>query len=91
MPDRVVFDRNRITGGGVTAGIDFALSIAGEVCGAEAAKSIQLLIEYNPAPPFSCGHPGTADAAIVDNVRLARAPMQAGRLAQAKRAAALYC
>ena len=91
MPDRVVFDRNRITGGGVTAGIDFALSVAGEVCGAQAAKSIQLLIEYNPAPPFSCGHPGTADAAIVDNVRLARAPMQAGRLAQAKRAAALYC
>lgn len=91
MPERVVFDRNRITGGGVTAGIDFALSVAGEVLGADAAKTIQLLIEYNPAPPFACGHPGTADAAIVDNLRVARAPMQASRLEQAKRAAALYC
>ena len=91
MPDRVVFDRNRITGGGVTAGIDFALSIAGEILGADAAKSIQLLIEYNPAPPFACGHPATADAAIVDNVRAARAPMQTARLESAKRAAAQYC
>lgn len=91
MPERVVFDRNRITGGGVTAGIDFALSVAGEVLGADAAKTIQLLIEYNPAPPFACGHPETADAAIVNNLRVARAPMQASRLEQAKRAAALYC
>ena len=91
MPDRVVFDRNRITGGGVTAGIDFALSVAGQVLGAEAAKTIQLLIEYNPAPPFACGHPGTADAGIVDGLRVARAPMQASRLEQARRAAALYC
>ncbi len=91
MPDRVVFDRNRITGGGVTAGIDFALSIAGEILGADAAKSIQLLIEYNPVPPYACGHPATAEAAIVDNVRAARAPMQTARLEQAKRAAARYC
>ena len=91
MPERVVFDRNRITGGGVTAGIDFALSVAGEVLGADAAKSIQLLIEYNPAPPYSCGHPTTADAAVVDKVRAARAPMQSARLEQAKRAAAHYC
>jgi len=91
MPERVVFDRNRITGGGVTAGIDFALSVAGEVLGADAAKTIQLLIEYNPAPPFACGHPGTADAGIVDGLRVARAPMQASRLEQARRAAALYC
>lgn len=89
--DRVVLDRNRITGGGVTSGIDFALVVAGEVCGVDAAKQIQLLIEYNPAPPFACGHPSTADKGIVDSVRDARAPMQASRLAQAKRAAALYC
>lgn len=89
--DRVVIDRNRITGGGVTSGIDFALVVAGEVCGVDAAKQIQLLIEYNPAPPFACGHPSTADKSIVDSVREARAPMQASRLAQAKRAAALYC
>jgi len=90
-PDRVVIDRNRITGGGVTSGIDFALVIAGEIGGAEAAKTIQLLIEYNPAPPFACGHPSTADAAIVDNVRRTRSAMQAARLEQAKRAAASYC
>jgi cyclohexyl-isocyanide hydratase len=90
-PDRVVIDRNRITGGGVTAGIDFALTIAAEVAGEATAKSIQLLIEYNPAPPFACGHPQTADAGVVERVRGARAPMQQARIEQAKRAAALYC
>ena len=90
-PDRVVIDRNRITGGGVTSGIDFALVIAGEIAGADTAKEIQLLIEYNPAPPFACGHPATADAAIVDKVRRTRSAIQAARLEQAKRAAALYC
>lgn len=91
VPDRVVFDRNRVTGGGVTAGIDFALTIAAEIAGAQEAKTIQLLIEYNPAPPFACGHPETADATIVENLRRTRAPMQAARLEQARRAAALYC
>lgn len=91
MADRVVIDRNRVTGGGVTAGIDFALTIAAEMMGAETAKTIQLLIEYNPAPPFACGHPETADVAIVENLRRARAPMQAARLEQARRAAELYC
>ena len=91
LPDRVVTDRNRITGGGVTAGIDFALTVAAEVAGVDKAKSIQLLIEYNPAPPFSCGHPDTADAGIVVGVRGAMAPLQAQRLALAKRAAKLYC
>jgi cyclohexyl-isocyanide hydratase len=90
-PDRVVVDRNRVTGGGVTAGIDFALAIAAEVLGADAAKRIQLLIEYNPAPPFACGHPDTADPAIVDALRQERAPMQATRLDKARRAASLYC
>jgi len=91
VADRVVIDRNRITGGGVTAGIDFALTIAKEVAGEEAAKSIQLLIEYSPAPPFACGHPDTADAAVVDAVRRRLAPMQAARFERAQRAAARYC
>jgi len=91
VADRVVIDRNRITGGGVTAGIDFALVIAAQVAGEDKAKEIQLLIEYNPAPPFACGHPDTADAAVVTSLRRARAPMQAARLAQAKRAAQRYC
>jgi cyclohexyl-isocyanide hydratase len=91
MPERVVTDRNRITGGGVTAGIDFALAVAAEVAGVDKAKSIQLLIEYNPAPPFACGHPDTADAGIVANVRSATAPLQEKRLELARRAARLYC
>ena len=91
LPDRVVTDRNRITGGGVTAGIDFALTVAAEVAGPEAAKRIQLLIEYNPAPPFACGHPSTAEPAIVEGLRSMMAPLQAARLEQARRAAQLYC
>ncbi|HVU01240.1 MAG TPA: DJ-1/PfpI family protein [Polyangiaceae bacterium] len=55
--DRVVRDRNRITGGGVTAGIDFALVVAAELAGEETAKMIQLSLEYDPKPPFSAGSP----------------------------------
>lgn len=91
LPDRVVIDRNRITGGGVTSGIDCALVIAGELVGAEAAKKIQLMIEYNPAPPYDCGHPSKADPALVDGVRSAMAPMQAARREQAERIARQYC
>jgi cyclohexyl-isocyanide hydratase len=69
VPGRVVVDRNRITGGGVTAGIDFALQVAAEVAGAEVAKAIQLGIEYNPAPPFHSGHPDVADPALVAQLR----------------------
>ena len=67
IPDdaRVVRDGNAITGGGVTAGIDIALSIVADIAGAETAKMIQLMIEYAPAPPFNCGRPETADAATV--------------------------
>jgi cyclohexyl-isocyanide hydratase len=65
---RVVRDRNRITGGGVTAGIDFALVVAGELHGAEVAQAIQLAIEYRPAPPFDAGSPHTAPAAVREAV-----------------------
>ena len=51
--ERVVIDRNRITGGGVTAGIDFGLTVAGEVFGTAVAHEIQLMLEYNPSPPFA--------------------------------------
>jgi transcriptional regulator GlxA family with amidase domain len=57
---RVVIDRNRITGGGVTAGIDLALVIAAQLFGAAKAREIQLAIEYDPAPPFDGGSPRTA-------------------------------
>ena len=62
---RVVRDGNIFTGGGVTAGIDFALVIAAEVAGDDVAKRIQLAIEYDPAPPFQSGSPRTADPALV--------------------------
>jgi len=63
--ERVVIDRNRITGGGVTAGIDFALVVAAEVFGVAVAQEIQLMIEYNPAPPFNSGSPETADVDVL--------------------------
>jgi len=66
---RVVVDRNRITGGGVTAGIDFGLTLAAELAGAPFAKSIQLGLEYDPAPPFRCGHPDVAEPEILATVR----------------------
>ena len=68
--ERVVIDRNRITGGGVTAGIDFGLTIASILYGEETAKIIQLLIEYNPAPPFDAGSPEKAGAELVDKAML---------------------
>lgn len=64
--DRVVVDRNRTTGGGVTAGIDFGLTIAAALQGEEAAKTAQLIIEYDPAPPFNAGSPESAGQEIVD-------------------------
>jgi len=61
---RVVVDRDRITGGGVTAGIDFGLAVAAEFHGETVAREIQLQIEYAPEPPFP-GSPSTAEAATV--------------------------
>jgi cyclohexyl-isocyanide hydratase len=57
---RVVKDGNVITGGGVTAGIDFGLSVVAEIAGETTARKIQLGIEYDPAPPFDSGHPDKA-------------------------------
>jgi cyclohexyl-isocyanide hydratase len=61
---RVVRDGNLITAGGVTSGIDFALRVVAEIAGETAARTIQLGIEYDPAPPFDSGHPDRAPAAI---------------------------
>ena len=66
---RVVRDGNVITGGGVTAGIDFALTVAAALAGPETAKSIQLQIEYAPAPPFDAGSPETAPSEVVAELR----------------------
>jgi len=71
IPDdaRVVRDGNVITGGGVTAGIDIALTIAAELAGEDVAKMIQLVIEYAPAPPFNCGRPEIAEEKTVAAVK----------------------
>lgn len=61
---RVVRDGNVVTAGGVTSGIDFGLSIAAELAGEDAARSIQLGIEYDPDPPFDAGHPDRAGETI---------------------------
>ena len=66
---RVVRDGNVITAGGVTAGIDFGLTIIAELCGAEAAQACQLQLEYAPAPPFDAGTPETAPEALVAKLR----------------------
>jgi cyclohexyl-isocyanide hydratase len=66
---RVVRDGTVITGGGVTAGIDFALTVAAELAGPEVAKLIQLQIEYAPAPPFDAGAPESAPPSVVAELR----------------------
>jgi cyclohexyl-isocyanide hydratase len=85
---RVVRDGNVITGGGVTAGIDFALSVVAELAGPEAAQTIQLQIEYAPAPPFDAGVPETAPPAILKRVRERLAAMAAQRRGAVEAAAA---
>jgi len=71
IPDdaRVVRDGNCITGGGVTAGIDIALTIVADLAGEDVAKMIQLAIEYAPAPPFNSGRPEVAEAKTVAAVQ----------------------
>ena len=65
---RIVKDGNVITAGGVTSGIDFGLSVIAEIAGEQAARTVQLGIEYDPAPPFSSGHPDRAPAGLVDSL-----------------------
>jgi cyclohexyl-isocyanide hydratase len=72
--ERVVHDRNRITGGGVTAGIDFGLTLAALLRSREEAELIQLVIEYAPAPPFTAGLPETAPRAVTERLMRARGP-----------------
>jgi cyclohexyl-isocyanide hydratase len=64
----VVVDRNRITGGGVTAGIDFGLVLLAKLRGDEVAKVTQLAMEYDPEPPFQAGLPQTAGPALTQQV-----------------------
>ena len=86
-PARVVIDGNHISGGGVTAGIDFALTVAAKEFGDDVAKAVQLGIEYNPHPPFNAGSPEGAGATVEKAARDAAASRQQDRLAAVERAA----
>ena len=88
VEERVVRDRNRITGGGVTAGIDFALFVAGELFGDAVAQSIQLAVEYDPAPPYSSGSPRVAPEGVTRRVLQASADGLARRKAIVERVSA---
>jgi cyclohexyl-isocyanide hydratase len=88
VAERVVIDGNVITGGGVTAGVDFGITVAAELFGPEVAKTIQLAIEYDPAPPFDTGAPERAGERIVAAARANAAKRQADRQTAVQRAAA---
>jgi cyclohexyl-isocyanide hydratase len=79
VAERVVIDRNRITAAGVTAGIDLGLTVAALLHGEEVAQEIQLMMEYDPAPPFRGGSPRTADAATVERIKASRQRIQEER------------
>jgi cyclohexyl-isocyanide hydratase len=79
VAERVVEDGNIITGAGVTSGIDFGLTVAARLLGRDAAERIQLLLEYDPAPPFQSGSPGAATQATVARVTEILSPMIAKR------------
>lgn len=82
---RVCVDRNRITGGGVTAGIDFALTVIAEVASPVDAQALQLMFEYRPEPPFNAGSPDTAPPEIAAGVRARLAEVTAGASAHVQR------
>jgi cyclohexyl-isocyanide hydratase len=67
--DRVVRDGNLLTGGGITAGIDFALTLATELFDEDTAQLVQLQLEYAPAPPFASGSPETAPVSVLEEAR----------------------
>ncbi|SDR61739.1 DJ-1/PfpI family protein [Rhizobiales bacterium GAS191] len=83
---RVVEDRNRITGGGVTAGLDFGLTLAARLRDEETARRIQLVLEYDPKPPFAAGTPEKAGGELTRDIRSRRAPVLAAARDAAMRA-----
>jgi cyclohexyl-isocyanide hydratase len=89
-PGRVVRDGNILTGGGVTAGIDFGLTMVAALAGQEVAERIQLGIEYAPAPPFNAGTPETARPELVSAARARMAALRSAREARVKEAAAHF-
>jgi cyclohexyl-isocyanide hydratase len=89
IPDagRVVRDGNVVTGGGVTAGIDFALTLVSKLVDEKTAQAIQLRLEYNPAPPFNAGSPDTAPSEVLALMQERMEPHKARRAEMVARAA----
>ncbi|TCT01096.1 cyclohexyl-isocyanide hydratase [Aquabacter spiritensis] len=85
VEERIVVDRNRISGGGVTAGIDFGFKVAAELCGDEVAKRLQLMLEYDPQPPFDITE-RNAPAEMLADIRTAARPMLEERLRSSQKA-----
>lgn len=83
--ERVVVDRNRVTGAGVSAGIDLALSLVELIESDECARELQLQVEYYPAPSFNCGGALEAPTELVARIRTARAKLTADRIDTARR------
>lgn len=75
VPQRVVIDRNRITGAGVTSGIDVGLTVLSVLCGEQVAQMTQLMLEYHPQPPFNAGTPETAGTTVVQSLLKAGKPL----------------
>src|SRR5262245_48758496 len=86
--ERVCVDRNRITGGGVTAGIDFGLLVASYLADRATAEKIQLYMEYSPAPPFAAGAPDTAPPEVLAAFHEMAKPMLTRRKEVTRRASA---
>lgn len=90
VDERIVWDRNRVTGGGVTAGIDFALALAARLKDENYAKAVQLMMEYEPAPPFKAGSPSSAGPELTNFMRMMFAPFLKSARAAAQKAKATW-
>lgn len=80
---RVVEDGAIVTSGGVTSGLDFALTLIARLKGDAVAQAIQLAIEYDPAPPFAGGHPGRTPEAVTAGLKARVYDAAAARMEQA--------
>lgn len=87
VSQRVVRDRNRISGAGVTSGIDFALTLVAEIAGDAVARAVQLQMEYDPEPPFTSGSPQSAPPQEVEQAKAKMADFLATRRVATERAA----
>ena len=88
VAERVVLDGNRMTGGGVTSGIDFALTLMARLFGDERARRAQLFMEYDPSPPFASGSPRSSEPSLVAGIRDETAAFQKRRDEADRKAAA---